>query len=147
MDEKLRKSRKQERDGAVRFGGTVNSQSGAGWIRKGDVTTPTEIVEFKYTDKKSYSLKFVDLVEAWVNATAAGKRTIFGIEFKSFVNQNRWVVMQEDDYHADQEQIVDLEGNVEYYYDLYLNAEADVTELRAKVERLETALTRGSIGS
>jgi hypothetical protein len=126
MDEKLRKSRKQERDGAKRFGGTVNSQSGAGWIRKGDVTTPTEIIEFKYTDKKSYSLKFVDLVEAWVNATAAGKRTIFGIEFKAFVNQNRWVVMQEDDYHADQEKIAELEHDCACYYDLYISTEEEL---------------------
>jgi hypothetical protein len=105
--------------------------------KKGDVTTPTEIVEFKYTDKKSYSLKFVDLVEAWVNATAAGKRTIFGIEFKAFVNQNRWVVMQEDDYHADQEKIKDLEWELDRMTEAYTGAQMIVTAREEELEELD----------
>lgn len=114
MDDKLRKSRKQERDGAKRFGGTVNSQSGAGWIRKNDVTTPTESIEFKYTEKKSYSLKVVDLIRAWNLAMFTGRRMVFGIEFmetpgnRPYTRKQRFVVLEENDYLGDQEALVKL---------------------------------------
>lgn len=118
MDERIRKSRKQERDGATRFGGTVNSQSGAGWVRKNDVTTPTESIEFKYTDKRSYSLKLEDLKTAWQHATSAGKRMVFAIEFGTGRTSKRYVVLEEDDYLADQEELKELLAEVEKLWHL-----------------------------
>jgi hypothetical protein len=142
MDEKLRKSRKQERDGAKRFGGTVNSQSGAGWIKKGDVTTPTEIVEFKYTDKKSYSLKVHDLIETWMHACFVGKRMVFGIEFmptpsNEYTRKQRYVLLTEDDYHADQEKIKDLEWELDRMTEAYTGAQMIVTAREEELEELD----------
>jgi hypothetical protein len=118
VDEKLRRSRKQERGVAERFGGRVNSQSGAGWVRKNDVTTPTSSIECKYTDKASYSLKVKDLIKAWVHAVGAGKRVVFCVEYTDpkagYLGMcPRWVVLQEDDYLADQEELVKLRAEVE----------------------------------
>lgn len=94
MDERIRMSRKQEHDGAERFGGTVNSQSGAGWVRKSDVTTPTELIEFKRTDKLSYSLKLAELKMAYQHALLAGREMVFGVE----IGSDRYVVLTEDYY-------------------------------------------------
>lgn len=110
MDDKLKMSRKQERDVAERFGGKVVSQSGAGWIRKGDVTTPTELIECKITQKASFSLKVKDLIQAWLHACASGRRMVFAIEYKEtetnrYTRKQRYIVLQEDDYHADQEEL------------------------------------------
>lgn len=110
MDDKLRKSRKQEHDVAVRFGGKVNSQSGAGWIRKNDVTSETESIECKYTEKGSFTLKVADLAKAWVHATHAGKRMVFALEFIG--SKKRYVVLTEDDYLADQEELVRLRAEI-----------------------------------
>lgn len=107
MDEKIRRSRKQERDGAKRYGGTVNSQSGAGDIRKNDVRTPTESVEFKGTTNAGYRLTVTDLSKAWFHALMDGRRMIFGIEYYLSPTTRakcapgvptRYVVMPEDDY-------------------------------------------------
>lgn len=113
MDEKIRRSRKQERDGAKRYGGTVNSQSGAGDIRKNDVRTPDESIEFKSTLAASYSLKRDDLATAWKYAIMDSRRMIFGIEFAERSNvigaPRRYIVMPEDDYLAMRERLVELE--------------------------------------
>src|SRR6476620_4479996 len=54
-------SQRQERRQANKLGGSVNSGSGNGWIRKGDVRTDNELWELKITDAKSYSLKDAEL--------------------------------------------------------------------------------------
>ncbi len=92
---KLRKSRKQERDGARRYGGVCQPQSGAG-MRKLDVRTPTELIEFKRTDADSYRLKADDLTTASRHALLDGlRRMLFIIEFG---RGDRYVVLSEDDY-------------------------------------------------
>jgi hypothetical protein len=102
-----RRSRKQERDGAKRYGGTVNAQSGAGDIRKNDVRTGTESIEFKGTTRQGYRLTVADLIKAWSHATLDDRTMIFGIEFfPSALNTfspgspTRYVVMTENDYLA-----------------------------------------------
>ena len=89
------KSQRQERNGAKAFGGTVNSGSGNGIWRKNDVRTPTESIEFKYTDAKSYSLKLADLLKGERHALLDGRRFIFGIGFGT---RERFVVLREEDY-------------------------------------------------
>jgi hypothetical protein len=105
VDEKIRRSRKQEKDGAKRYGGKVNSRSGAGDIRKNDMRTETESVEFKYTQGLGYRLTAAELVLAWEHATIDSRSVIFGIEFQCPLPRitppgapRRWVVMPEDDY-------------------------------------------------
>ena len=83
----IRRSKQQEKEGAERFGGTQNSNSGAGWVRKGDVRTPTELVEFKTTAAKSYQLKYADLDLETRQALLDDRIMVFGL-----------VILAEDDY-------------------------------------------------
>lgn len=99
MDEKLRRSRKQERRGAEMFGGTMNAGSGNG-SRKGDVRTDDENIEFKTTIGKSYSLKHRDLEDAYRNALLIGRRALFGVEFSDGRTSDRYIVLTEADYLA-----------------------------------------------
>lgn len=86
----------QERLQANKLGGSVNSGSGNGWIRKGDVRTDNELWELKITDAKSYSLKDTELQKNINQALFDGRIPIFLVEFKS--SGNRYVVMDENDY-------------------------------------------------
>lgn len=100
MDERIRRSRKQERRGAKMFGGTVNAGSGNG-ARKNDVRTPTESIEFKSTRAASYSIKLADLGASWIHAINDSRRMLFGIEFAARergIIPTRYVVMTEADY-------------------------------------------------
>ena len=121
MDARIRRSRKQEHDGAKRYGGTVNSQSGAGDIRKNDVRTDTESIEFKGTSNTGYRLTLADLCTAWRHALMDGRNVIFGIEFfrtdKFFGVPTRWVIQPEDDYLAMKERIQALEAQLRFYED------------------------------
>ena len=97
MDERLRRSRKQEQRGARMYGGTVNAGSGNGH-RKGDVRTPDENIEFKTTAGKSYGLRHRDLEDAYRNALLIGRRALFGIEFSDGLISDRYIILKEDDY-------------------------------------------------
>lgn len=89
-------SQRQERLLANRLGGTVNSGSGNGWIRKGDVRTEEELFELKITSAKSYSLKDAELEKNYNQALIDGRIPIFLVEFK--ISGNSWVIMSKDDY-------------------------------------------------
>lgn len=79
---KIKRSRQQEQRGAQRLGGRVTSGSGNGWVTKNDVKTDDLSVEFKYTDKKSYSLKHADLQKAERNALMdSGREFAFIVGF------------------------------------------------------------------
>lgn len=76
-----RRSRRQEQAGATRFGGRVTPGSGNGWAVKNDVKTDDTSYEYKFTDKKSYSLKVDELVKAERNALMdSGRNFAFVIE-------------------------------------------------------------------
>lgn len=95
MPTSLDKSRRQERKGAERYGGTVNSGSGNGTWRKNDVRTEDMSIEYKYTDAKSYSLKLADLLTAEKHALLDGGRDmIFGISFAG----EDFVIMRESTF-------------------------------------------------
>lgn len=73
MDERIRASRKQEARVAAKYGGTVNSGSGNGWIRKSDVRADGRVLfELKHTNAKSISIKAEDLEKnrkiAWLES-------------------------------------------------------------------------------
>lgn len=91
----LKKSQRQERSTASRYGGSVNSGSGNGWLRKNDVRTDEVSLEMKYTDAKSYSLKVEDLKKAERYALIDGREMAFGISFSGL----EFVVIPEEYYH------------------------------------------------
>lgn len=92
----LRDSQRQESRLATKLGGSVNSGSGNGWIRKGDVRTEEELFELKITSNKSYSLKDAELEKLTDQALVDGRIPIFMVEFKA--TGNAWVIMSKDDY-------------------------------------------------
>ena len=89
-------SQRQEKALARKLGGSVNSGSGNGWLRQGDVRTDNDLFELKITSAKSYSLKDAELEKNYNQALIDGRIPIFLVEFKS--SGNSWVVMSKDDY-------------------------------------------------
>lgn len=100
----LLRSRKQERRGAGEYGGTQNSGSGNGWIRKADVRTDEELVEFKTTSKSSYPLKSSELRELWDHALLDSRRPVFEIEFAN--DGVVCVILDKDDYMTLRQSII-----------------------------------------
>lgn len=92
----VKDSQRQERRLAKELTGTVNSGSGNGWVRKGDVRTEDELFELKITDAKSYSLKDAELDKLTTQALVDGRLPIFMVQFKT--TGNEWVIMSKDDY-------------------------------------------------
>lgn len=99
----IKDSQRQEKLLARSLSGSVNSGSGNGWIRKGDVRTEDELFELKITDAKSYSLKDAELEKLTNQALVDGRMPIFMIQFKP--TGNEWVVMSKDDYLMMREEI------------------------------------------
>ena len=58
-----KRSKKQEERTAEKYHGSRNVMSGAGWVRKNDVRTSDLLVENKFTDTKSYSIKSAVMVK------------------------------------------------------------------------------------
>lgn len=96
-DERMRRSRAQERRGAKVYGGTVNAGSG-NKNRKGDVRAPDINIEFKTTGAASFILKQRDLQTAYKQALLIGRRVLFGIEFAHGRDIDRYVILKEEDY-------------------------------------------------
>lgn len=92
----LKDSQRQERKLAQEKAGSVNSGSGNGWIRKGDVRTPDELWELKITGAKSYSLKDAELQKNIEYALIDGRMPIFLVEFQS--TGNEYVILDRNDY-------------------------------------------------
>jgi hypothetical protein len=89
-------SRQQERKGMARFGGSQNSRSGAGWSRKNDGRTSTELVEFKRTDnRRSITLLYDDLHALYLHAVAECRRAVLCFE----LGGDSFVVLPEHEYH------------------------------------------------
>src|SRR6267142_34725 len=92
----LKDSQKQERAFSHMVGGSLNSGSGNGWLRKADVRTEKELFELKITDKKSYALKDTELEKLSDQALIDGRIPVFMVEFKS--TGNSWVILSKEDY-------------------------------------------------
>lgn len=101
-----RRSRRQENAGAARLGGRRVAGSGSGWVTKNDVKTDDVSFEFKYTDKKSYSLKIDDLLKAEKNALLdSGREFGFVVGFgrlrgQSMVIDREFVVISREHYEG-----------------------------------------------
>lgn len=89
-------SQRQEKALARDRQGSVNSGSGNGWIRKGDVRTADELWELKITSAKSYSIKDAELQKNINHALIDGRMPIFLVEFKS--TGNEYVILSRFDY-------------------------------------------------
>lgn len=82
-----KKSIRQEQRVADRLEGRTTPGSGSGWATKNDVKTSDLSLEIKYTDKKSYSLKRVDLERAERQALMdSGREFAFVVGFGSVLN-------------------------------------------------------------
>jgi hypothetical protein len=77
-----KRSVKQERAAAKKLDGRTTPNSGAGWAVKNDVKTDRFSIEYKFTDKKSFSLKLDDLLKAETQALLdGGRESAFVVEF------------------------------------------------------------------
>lgn len=92
----IKDSQRQEKLLARNLKGSVNSGSGNGWLRKGDVRTDDELFELKITSAKSYSLKDAELEKLTNQALVDGRMPVFMVQFKT--TGNEWVIMSKDDY-------------------------------------------------
>lgn len=116
MDRRIKDSRKQEKDGAKRWGGKVNSGSGNGEKFKGDMRAPDRLIEYKTTRGSSFKLNIDDLTLAWRNATLDNRDPVFGIEYKTDyprVGPARWALLPEDDLLALRNRIQELEEQMD----------------------------------
>ena len=94
MDERIRKSRAQERRIATKVGGTLNAGSGNG-NRKNDVRQGGQVLwEMKRTDTRSITIKATDLRDLRKNASLEGRLPVMHIE----LGGRRYVVIEEDDF-------------------------------------------------
>lgn len=79
-----RRSSSQEKEVAQELGGRVQAGSGSSWRAPRDVRTPAELVELKYTDKKTFVLD----ARAWQHyaqdATIHGREPVMIIDFEAY---------------------------------------------------------------
>lgn len=81
MDERIKRSRAQEKRGMESIGGRQTSRSGANWWEKNDGRVWHFLVEYKRTDlHKSITLRHTDLRDAENNALAEGRVMALGFE-------------------------------------------------------------------
>lgn len=91
----MKVSKKQEMRTAETYKGSRNAGSGSGWVRKNDVRSHDFLIENKFTDnKKSYSLKAVDLVELRERAILEDRTPVLQFDLAG----RRYVVLTEDDF-------------------------------------------------
>ncbi len=93
MDQRIRRSRAQEKRVAKRLGGTVNSGSGNGPWRKGDVRSDDYLVEAKRTDKASWSFKLSEWETIRRSALMEGRTPMICLELGS----RRFLIVEEGD--------------------------------------------------
>lgn len=96
--EHQKRSKLQERRGARDYAGTQNSGSGNGWVRKADIRTEFETVEFKTTSKGSFILRAAELDKLFKFALLDGRRPVFEIEFAN--DGVTCVILDKNDYMA-----------------------------------------------
>ena len=94
MNEKNKRSNKQEKRTADKYNGSRNVMSGAGWVRKNDVRTEDLLVENKYTDKKSYSIKSEEMVKLARTAILEDRMPVLQVD----LGGRSYVVLLEDDF-------------------------------------------------
>jgi hypothetical protein len=92
---RIKRSRKQERQTADRYKGSRNAGSGSGWLRKNDVRSHEFLIENKFTDnQKQYSVKLLDLIELQQRAILEDRIPVLQFEIQG----KRFVILPEDDF-------------------------------------------------
>lgn len=76
-----RRSARQEAQRATEVGGRVQSGSGSSWRARGDVKTPLDLEELKFTDKASFPLKVADWELHRDRALKQGREPVMVIDF------------------------------------------------------------------
>lgn len=76
-----RRSRQQEKKLAKGSGGRVQAGSGSSWRAPQDIKTDEHLVQVKYTDKDSYPLKVLDLIQIATDAYRCGKTPVLIVDF------------------------------------------------------------------
>ena len=94
MNDINRRSKKQEERTADKYYGSRNIMSGAGWVRKNDVRTIDLLVENKFTDKKSYSIKSEEMVKLARTAILEDRVPVLQVD----LGGRSYVVLLEDDF-------------------------------------------------
>lgn len=85
---------RHEKKSASAFGGKLTSNSGAGWVHKGDHQTEDEVVECKATGKTQITIKAVWLTKVFREATARLKRPV--VEFE--LGGEHYVILTRHNY-------------------------------------------------
>lgn len=94
MTDIQKRSKKQEERSADTYKGSRNVMSGAGWVRKNDVRAIDLLIENKFTDKKSFSLKSEELVKLARTAILEDRIPVLQID----LGGRAYVVLLEDDF-------------------------------------------------
>ena len=89
-----KQSQKHEARLAKKVGGSKTAASGAFWSRKGDVRSPDLLIEHKWTGKKSFSIKAVEVEKIVTEAIIDSRMPVFGIS----LNNKNYVLLTEDDF-------------------------------------------------
>ena len=89
-----KRSKKQEERTADKYYGSRNVMSGAGWVRKNDVRTVDLLIENKFTDKKSYSIKSEEMVKLARTAILEDRVPVLQVD----LGGRSYVVLLEDDF-------------------------------------------------
>ena len=104
-----RLARRQEEQAARDYGGRLVPKSGSGDL-KGDVETPTELIECKHTEKLGFRLVLADWLAHVQHALLAGKRPVWEIEYTlpDGSTPRYAVVVDRDDYKAMRDELAGL---------------------------------------
>jgi len=90
-----KRSKQQEDRIAQEMGGLVVPASGSFWARKGDARTDDYLVEAKYTDKASFSIKRAIWDKIRKEALLDGRIPLLAVQ----IQERKLVVMDEEDFH------------------------------------------------
>ena len=96
LDSKTR-AQKRERKMAPQIGGRAHPGSGSVWYKKCDFSNAVHIVEDKYTDASTYSIKISILDKLHKQAHKIGKIPIFSFGFER--QQMNYTVVSINDYN------------------------------------------------
>ena len=89
-----KQSQKHEKRLAKKVGGAKTAASGAFWSRKGDVRSHDLLIEHKWTGKKSFSIKALEVEKIVTEAIIDSRMPVFGIS----LNNKNYVLLTEDDF-------------------------------------------------
>ena len=93
------KARKKEKKTAKKLGFNSHIASGALWFQKSDMSNNLFNIEYKYTEKKSYSLKLESLKK--IENESGVKIPVFVIDF----NGERYYIIKEVDFKFFMEEV------------------------------------------